>query len=134
MLPEPGRLQKNPSALSVAAPANGLSGRRKNGIYKWHLPLYTTIMVAKLTLDKAGRMVLPKALRDELQLSAGDTLEAESSGEQVTLRPLRATTPLQKERGVWVYRTGQKLPASVVNDTLRQIRDERHRAALGKKQ
>jgi DNA-binding transcriptional regulator/RsmH inhibitor MraZ len=25
-------------------------------------------MVAKLTLDKAGRMVLPKALRDELQL------------------------------------------------------------------
>ena len=87
-------------------------------------------MVARLTLDKAGRMVLPKALRDELQLSPGDTLEVESSGEQVALRPLRATTPLQKERGVWVYRTGQKLPASVVNDTLHQIREERHRAAL----
>jgi len=134
MLAKPGKLHKKLPALSVAAPANGLSGRRKNGIYKWHLPLYTTIMVAKLTLDKAGRMVLPKALRDELQLSPGDTLEVESSGEQVTLRPLRATTPLQKERGVWVYRTGQKLPAWVVNDTLRQIRDERHRAALGKEQ
>jgi AbrB family looped-hinge helix DNA binding protein len=91
-------------------------------------------MVAKLTLDKAGRMVLPKALRDELQLSPGDTLEVESSGQQVTMRPLRATTPLQKERGVWAYRTGQKLPAAVVNDTLRQIRGERHRAALGKGQ
>jgi len=134
MLAEPGKLQKNPPVLSVAAPPNGLSGRRKNGIHKWHLPLYTTIMVAKLTLDKAGRMVLPKALRDELQLSPGDTLEVESSGEQVTLRPLRATTPLQKERGVWVYRTGQELPASVVNDTLRQIRQGRHRAALGKEQ
>lgn len=91
-------------------------------------------MVAKLTLDKAGRMVLPKAMRDELQLSPGDTLEVESSAEQVTLRPLRATAPLQKERGVWVYRTGQKLPPAVVNDTLHQIREERHRAALGKEQ
>ena len=91
-------------------------------------------MVAKLTLDKAGRMVLPKALRDELQLSPGDTLEVESSGQQATMRPLRATTPLQKERGVWAYRMGQELPPAVVNDTLRQIRDERHRAALGKGQ
>jgi len=89
-------------------------------------------MVAKLTLDKAGRIVLPKALRVELQLSPGDSFEVESSGELVTLRPLRATTPLRKERGVWVYRTGQKLPAAVVNETLRRIRDERHRAALGK--
>jgi len=101
-----------------------------NGIYHYILP----IMVAKLTLDKAGRMVLPKALRDELQLSPGDTLEVESSGEQVILRPLRATMPLQKERGVWVYRTGQKLSASAVDDTLRQIRDERDRAALGNDQ
>jgi AbrB family looped-hinge helix DNA binding protein len=91
-------------------------------------------MVAKLTLDKAGRIVLPKALRDELQLSPGDTLEVESAGEQVTLRLSRTTTPLKKERGVWVYRTGQRLPASVVDDTLRQIREERHRAALGKDQ
>jgi AbrB family looped-hinge helix DNA binding protein len=89
-------------------------------------------MVAKLTLDKAGRMVLPKALRDELQLSPGDMLEVESSGQQVTLRPLRATTPLKKERGVWVYRTGQKLPAALVNETLRRIREVRHRAALGR--
>jgi len=89
-------------------------------------------MVAKLTLDKAGRMVLPKALRDELQLSPGDMLEVESSGEQVTLRPLRATTPLKKERGVWVYRTGQKLPAALVSETLRRIREVRHRAALGR--
>ena len=90
-----------------------------NGIYHYILP----IMVAKLTLDKAGRMVLPKALRDELQLSPGDTLEVESSGEQVILRPLRATTPLQKERGVWVCRTGGKLTARTVRKALRDLRE-----------
>ena len=40
---------------------------------------------------------------------------------------------LQKERGVWVYRTGEKMSASVVEDTIRQIREERDRAALGQK-
>ena len=38
-------------------------------------------MTTTLTLDKAGRVVLPKALRDELGLAAGDTLELESRGE-----------------------------------------------------
>lgn len=88
-------------------------------------------MVGKLTLDKSGRIVLPKPLRDELNLSAGDTLELETSGEQITLHPIRATTPLQKERGIWMIRTGEDLPASVVEDTIRQIRDERERLALG---
>ena len=56
-------------------------------------------MIAKLTLDKAGRVVLPKPLRDELELAAGDTLELESQGEQIMLRPVRGAVPLQKERG-----------------------------------
>jgi AbrB family looped-hinge helix DNA binding protein len=87
-------------------------------------------MIAKLTLDKSGRVVLPKPLRDELNLSAGDTLELETSGERITLHPVRATAPLQKERGIWVVRTGEDLPASVVEDTIRQIREECERLAL----
>ncbi len=89
-------------------------------------------MTAKLRLDKAGRVVLPKPVRDELELAPGDTLELESCGEQITLRPVRVITPLRKERGVWVYRTGEKLPASVADETIRQIREERARAALDK--
>lgn len=90
-------------------------------------------MVAKLKVDKAGRVVLPKPLRDELQLAPGDALELESSGEAITLRPVRVTTPLHKERGVWVYRTGEKLPASTTDETSRQLREERARAGLDKK-
>jgi hypothetical protein len=74
----------------------------------------------------------PKAVEDELQLGPGDSLELDNQGELITLRPTRTTAPLQKERGVWVYRTGQKFHASTATDTLRQIRDERDRAALGR--
>jgi AbrB family looped-hinge helix DNA binding protein len=85
-------------------------------------------MTTKLTLDKAGRVVLPKPLRDELELAAGDVLELESRGEQITLRPVRGNAPLRKERGVWVYRTGRPLTAATTDETLRQIREERDRA------
>jgi AbrB family looped-hinge helix DNA binding protein len=88
-------------------------------------------MDARLTIDSAGRVVLPKPLRDELHLAAGDTPELESSGDRVLLRPLRAAAPLAKEQGVWVFRTGQRLSASVVGDTLRRVQDERDEQNLG---
>jgi len=60
-------------------------------------------MATKLTLDKAGRVVLPKPLRDRLQLAPGDTLHLETEGERITLRPVRQNVMLKKELGVWVY-------------------------------
>ena len=84
-------------------------------------------MTTKVTLDKAGRVVLPKPLRDELELAAGDTLELESRGEQITMRPVRGGTPLLKERGIWVYRTGRPLTAATTDQTLREVREERDR-------
>ena len=89
-------------------------------------------MVAKLTLDKAGRVVLPKPLRDELQLGPGDSLELESSGEQITLRPVRGNAPLRKKRGIWVYRAGESLSKAVVQETLQRVRRERDEESLGK--
>jgi AbrB family looped-hinge helix DNA binding protein len=89
-------------------------------------------MITKLTLDKAGRVVLPKPLRDELQLSPGDALEVESQGEEITLRPVRGNAPLRKKNGIWVYRVGEPLAESVVEDTRRQVRLERDRDNMGK--
>jgi len=83
-------------------------------------------MTAKLTLDKGGRVVLPKPLRDELLLVPGDTLELETQGERITLRPVRGAMPLRKERGIWVYSTGRPLSAATTDETLRQIREERN--------
>lgn len=60
-------------------------------------------MTAKLTLDQAGRLMIPKALRQELHLGPGDTVQLESEGEQIMLRPLRPKALLKKEHGVWDY-------------------------------
>lgn len=72
-------------------------------IDSWVKPLHNAIMATKLTLDKAGRIVLPKLLRDEMQLGPGDTLQLETEGERITLRPIRPKVMLKKELGVWVY-------------------------------
>lgn len=88
-------------------------------------------MNTKLSIDKAGRIVLPKPVRDELNLAPGDVLELETCGAQIRLQPVRNTSPLQKERGVWVYKTGEKLSPERVEETIRQIREERERAAVG---
>ncbi|MEO8661094.1 MAG: AbrB/MazE/SpoVT family DNA-binding domain-containing protein [Bryobacteraceae bacterium] len=81
--------------------------------------------------DKAGRVVIPKPLREELKLEAGDALEMESTGECITLRPVRGTGPLTKEHGVWVFHTGQSLAASSTDDLLRRMREERDLDNLG---
>ncbi len=89
-------------------------------------------MVARLTIDKAGRIVLPKPVRDSLQLAPGDELEIDASDERITLRPLRGIAPLRKKHGVWVYRSDEPLSASVVQDTIDQVRRERDERNLGR--
>jgi AbrB family looped-hinge helix DNA binding protein len=85
----------------------------------------------RITLDKAGRVVIPKPLRKSLRLEPGDVLEMESTGEQLTLRPVRGTGPLVKEQGVWVFYSGHPLAASITDVMLDDIRAERDLANLG---
>ena len=93
-------------------------------------PLKHSIMTTTVTLDKAGRVVIPKSLREELQIEPGDQLELEYEGEHVTLRPKRAGSPLRKEHGVWVFRGGKKISASTTDSLLTQLRQERDRGNL----
>ncbi len=88
-------------------------------------------MNREVTVDKAGRIVLPKPLREEMQLMPGDCLEIETSGETLTLRPVRGTAPLKKKKGIWVYRTGEPISEAEVEETLRRVRREREEENLG---
>ena len=92
---------------------------------------HRTVMSAHLTIDKAGRVVILKSLREDLRLEPGDSLEMETAGEQITLRPVRGTSPLTKKDGVWIFRSGTPLPASATDDLLDQLRSERDDANFG---
>jgi AbrB family looped-hinge helix DNA binding protein len=85
----------------------------------------------RLTIDKAGRIVIPKPLREALHLEPGDDLELESAGEEIRLRPVRGTGPLTQEQGVWVFRTGQPMMASTTDEMLLRVREDRDLVNLG---
>lgn len=86
------------------------------------------------SIDKAGRIVIPKSVRDQLGLTPGDTLELDSTGERITLRPVRTSSALVKEHGVWILQSGSSYPAKLADDVLEQVREERFRAILGEDQ
>ncbi len=91
-------------------------------------------MSSKVTLDRAGRVVLPKTLRDELHLSPGDTLDLTVKGDEVTLRPRRSSTPLHKKQGIWVFSTGKPMASDETNEALRNVRAQRDRQNAGENQ
>lgn len=59
-----------------------------------------------VTVDRFGRVVIPKPLRDRLGLDAGSVLEIEQREEAVLLRPSKVEPDLVEEDGVVVF-TGE---------------------------
>ena len=56
-------------------------------------------------VDKSGRVALPKAVREELTINAGDILQLSVHGDRVTLRPNRATGAFVKRGRALVFST-----------------------------
>lgn len=72
----------------------------------------------KATIDKAGRLVIPKPLRDRLGLRPG---EVEVTADGATLRVEAITTDTLEARGDWLV-----IPASgdpVTADQVQALRD-----------
>ena len=88
-------------------------------------------MTARTKIDKAGRVVIPKAVREALQLQPGDELEAVQDGDAISLRPLIEEPVLRKaEDGMWVYCPKDPVPDSIFEDTRDRIRNEREAELL----
>jgi AbrB family looped-hinge helix DNA binding protein len=84
-------------------------------------------MIDKLTIDKAGRIVLPKPIRDQLQLQPGDALQMETSAESITLRPVRQHASMRKELGIWVFEEERRSVDSIP-DLIDIDRERRNRS------
>jgi AbrB family looped-hinge helix DNA binding protein len=80
------------------------------------------------TLDRFGRIVIPKAVRDDLGLRPGSVLELRESGDDLLLSPRRDEPDLVREEGVLVY-TGEA--TGDLEDAVEQQRRHRLRRLGG---
>ena len=81
-----------------------------------------------VTVDKFGRLVLPKALRNHFGLQAGSELEVGEQGEKITLKVINSDRSLKLDEGVLIF-TGRA--TGDINEAVTNIRDERLRYMSG---
>jgi AbrB family looped-hinge helix DNA binding protein len=89
------------------------------------------IVSTTVTLDKARRVVIPKAMREQLRMDAGDEFELSVEGEILTLRPSRPAARLRKKQGLWVFGGAAPISAAETNAVLQEIRELRDRRNRG---
>jgi AbrB family looped-hinge helix DNA binding protein len=91
----------------------------------------------EVAMDKAGRIVIPKSVREKLHLQPGDEFEISDVNTGFTLTPVRPRARMLNRNGVWVRTTGKPStydPAAEVEKSreerseqiLGQLRTERH--------
>lgn len=83
-----------------------------------------------LKIDKAGRIILPKPVRDRLQLREGSELALEEHPDGLVLRPVEHKSSMVQENGLWVHQS--QAPSGFNWDTtVDAIRDERIKEVSG---
>lgn len=92
---------------------------------KYHYGMRTTI-------DGAGRIVVPKAVRDRLALTPGVEIEVEVVGDGVLLRPAAGGSAIVVEDGVLVHRGGGAISLDVAA-FIRAARTERTAPGAGRR-
>lgn len=80
-------------------------------------------MDMNVQMDQAGRVVLPKKLRERFRLQGGDRLALEVKGDEIHLRPQKLRARLERVNGVLVLVS--ELPIPEGRDLVSDSRDER---------
>ncbi len=81
-------------------------------------------MNAIVEIDKAGRIVVPKKLRDDLHLVPGTRLRIERSGDRLVFEQAFSEPQLIKKDGMWVVSGGTAADVDT-SEVLRQGYAER---------
>ena len=77
-------------------------------------------------MDHAGRMVIPKQLRDRLNLVAGTELEIEAVGDRLQLRKVGSKPTLIRKKGFLVHHGTTRAAVDIV-DFIHAEREARSR-------
>jgi AbrB family looped-hinge helix DNA binding protein len=83
-----------------------------------------------LKMDRAGRVILPKPLRDRHGLQEGSTLEVFETPEGMLLKPIEPHPSMLKKQGLWVH-TGKLPPGFDVVQSIGDDREDRIRKLAG---
>ena len=87
-------------------------------------------MQATAEIDNAGRLVLPKEMRDALHLVPGTRIRLDQDGDTIVLRPQEHSGHLVKIKGFWVHDADDTGPLDVLA-LIDQDRETRMRHVLG---
>jgi len=83
----------------------------------------------ELKIDKAGRIVVPKPLRERLGFKPDTELEAIEQPEGVLLGRVEQRPPMVKVDGLWVHQ-GSAEPGANWERILEDVREERIESVL----
>jgi AbrB family looped-hinge helix DNA binding protein len=82
----------------------------------------------EITVDRFGRVVIPKEVREDLGLQPGSVLRVEEREDEILLTPLRDGPPTRIKGGVLVF-SGE--PAGDLLEAVKRHRDERAKRVAG---
>ena len=85
---------------------------------------YGIVNGMKLKIDKAGRIVVPKYLRERLGFTPDTKLEAIEQSEGVLLKRVEQPPSMVKVDGLWVHQ-GSAEPGAKWERILEEVREER---------
>jgi AbrB family looped-hinge helix DNA binding protein len=57
----------------------------------------------RIKIDKAGRIVLPKPIRDRLQLRPGRDIELQEFPDRILLRVPKQAPSMVRRNGIWMH-------------------------------
>jgi AbrB family looped-hinge helix DNA binding protein len=83
----------------------------------------------EVRIDKAGRIVVPKLLRERLGFRPDTELEAIEQPEGVLLKRIKQRPSMVKVDGLWVHQ-GSAEPGANWERTLEDVREERIESVL----
>ncbi len=83
-----------------------------------------------LKIDKAGRVILPKPVRDRLGLREGSDLEIQETPDGVILKPAGRRPAMVQKQGLWVH-TGAMPAGFDIVKAIQHDREERIRHLAG---
>lgn len=85
----------------------------------------------QIPIDKFGRVVLPKEIRDRLGVRPGTEFEVEEQENIILLKPVGKKSRIVEKDGWWVIETDGPIPEDAILKAIEQDREDRDKAIWG---